>query len=54
LAPGAPLAGAGNNNRVARGGSWNAPADECRAAYRLKRDGNAARNDIGFRICVEQ
>ena len=40
--------------RVARGGSWEAPAEECRSAYRWRRKGSGASPAIGFRVCVEQ
>ncbi len=46
--------GGGDEFRVARGGSWQVPAEECRSGYRWKRKGSGASPAIGFRVCVEQ
>jgi formylglycine-generating enzyme required for sulfatase activity len=51
---GPPAPGGDNEFRVARGGSWEAPAEECRSAYRWKRKGSGASSAIGFRVLIEQ
>jgi formylglycine-generating enzyme required for sulfatase activity len=38
------------NARVIRGGSWAAPAEECRSAYRSGYHADKASNSIGFRV----
>ena len=40
----------GTNRRVVRGGSWNNPQDNARAAYRNHNDPDNRNNDIGFRV----
>jgi formylglycine-generating enzyme required for sulfatase activity len=51
--PGGDATGGAAEFRVARGGSWQAPAEECRSAYRWKRKGSVGSAAIGFRVCVE-
>lgn len=38
--------------RVLRGGTYNAPEDHCRSAYRFGFDSNDGGGDIGFRVAV--
>lgn len=39
-------------NKVARGGSWDVPADACRSAFRNRHRPNYHNNDMGFRLLV--
>ncbi len=39
-----------NGNRVYRGGSWNAAADDCRSSYRCASNLGARGYDMGFRV----
>src|SRR5262249_9857231 len=38
------------SDRVIRGGSWNSPAEYCRAAYRLWIRPAGGGHDLGFRV----
>lgn len=42
----------GSGRRVVRGGSWNAPAEECRCSARIGVFGMGTRSNVGFR-CVK-
>ena len=39
------------NERVLRGGSWRSYPGACRSAFRLKREGGAGSEAVGFRVC---
>ena len=50
------ISGAGHkgDNRVIRGGSWNDPAQNCRAAYRNHNHPSNRNDNLGFRFVRAQ
>jgi formylglycine-generating enzyme required for sulfatase activity len=49
-APAKTLSGASGASRVARGGSWNYAARDCRPAYRGPREPSSRYSSLGFRV----
>jgi len=43
-----------DSERVVRGGSWNNPAVNCRCTFRRGERPNESKNDIGFRLVLEE
>jgi formylglycine-generating enzyme required for sulfatase activity len=50
---GPPVGGSWNQKRVVRGGSWYAPAADCRSAHRTGQEPNLRRYYTGFRLAIQ-